>query len=207
MLCMDFWRRKRGQWIWPVAIALAATFGCSRQIDLPTTESAPQADQAPFRDVASDAHNETSAPPDDTSRKPKGLPFHDSQYLPSGTLLTVRLEAPILAGDLNSFEGTIDEPVVIQDKTILPRGTVVTGRVEFASPVSVERNRRYIRLALTSVRVSGSDLTLHTASLFARQHNPNDPTNPQIRLDKGHHLTFRLTEPVYATTQTALNLR
>ncbi len=207
MLWMDCWRRKQGHWIWPTAILLAASVACSRQLDLPTEEATPQTDQAPFRDVSSTSHNETSAHLVDLAQKPAGIPFRDSQHLPSGSLLNIRLKSPISAADNSTFEGMIEDPVVVQGKTVIPQGSVVSGRVESASPLTVQPDRGYVRLTLTSVRIGEVDVPIQTASLFARQHNPGNPSNRKVRLDKGHLLTFRLTEPVYATTQSAKNLQ
>lgn len=207
MLWMDFWRRIKGHAIWPVTIMLAVTAACSRQLDLPTEEATPQTDQAPFREISSQGHNETSARFGDLADKPAGIPFRDSQYLPSGSLLNVRLKAPITAGENNTFAGVIEAPVVVKGKTVLPQGTVVSGRIESASTSTLQPDRGYVRLTLTSVRIGDTDVAIQTASLFTRQHNPGSPANHKIRLDKGHPLTFRLTEPVYATTQSAKNLQ
>lgn len=189
-----------------MAIILAGSVACSRQLDLPTEEATPQTDQAPFRDVSSTPHNETSAHFGDLAQKPAGIPFHDSQYLPSGSLLNVRLKSPISAEENTAFEGLVDEPVVVQGKTVVPQGTLVSGRVESASASTVQPDRGYVRLTLTSVRIGGTDVAIQTASLFARQHNPGNPSNHKVRLEQGHLLRFRLTEPVYATTQSAKNL-
>lgn len=189
--------------LWLMLFALISVMGCSRQIDVPSEEAAAQSDQAPFREVGSNSIGASAPVPEDPSSKHSGLPFHDSQNLPAGTLISVRLDASISAGQPNSFEGSVDEPVVILGKTILPRGTLVSGRVEFASSSNVRPDRSYVRLALISIRLAGTDVPVQTASLFARQHNPEGASNPIIRLEKGHRLTFRLTEPVYSLLQTA----
>ncbi len=207
MLWMDFWRCLKGHWIWPAAIVLAGSVACSRQLDLPTEEATPQTDQAPFRDVASAGHNETSAHFGDLPQKPAGIPFHDSQYLPSGSLLNIRLKAPISAGESSAFEGVVEDAVIFRGKTVIPQGAEVSGRVESASLSTVQPDRGYVRLTLTSVHIGETNVAIQTASLFARQHNPGNPSNRKVRLDKGHPLTFRLTEPVYATTQSAKNLQ
>ncbi len=188
----------------PALAVIIAAVGCSRQIEVPTNETGTQTDQVPFGSVTSNRSESSSPAPDEQALKEDRLPFHqDSQTLPLGTLLTIRLEAPIAAGKSESFEGILDEPVVLHGKTVIPRGTLVSGRIEFASPYSVKLNRAYVRLALTSVQISGNDVPVRTASLFARQHNPVDRANPVSRLEKGHRLTFRLTEPLYAVAQTA----
>ena len=53
------------------------------------------------------------------------LPFHDSNSLPAGTLLTVRLKNPISAEipDANlAFEAVVDEPVAVEGNQLVPRG-------------------------------------------------------------------------------------
>lgn len=207
MTWMEPFCRARSLLIGAMMMTLLYGAGCSRQIEIPTGETA-QGDQMPLREVEAGSPSEASSsgPQLDTPREP-GLPFHDSQTLPTGTLLTVRLDAPIVAGKSSSFEGILAEPVVVRGKTIIPRGTLVNGRIESVSSSDLKPNRGYVRLALTSVRVSGTDLSVRTASLFARQHNPDSPSNPGIRLEKGHRLTFRLTEPVNTVTQSALVIR
>ena len=178
------------------------TIACSRPIEVPIDDTAIQTDRAPFRQVNSES-TETAAPAaGEPSLTENGLPFRP-QELPAGTLLRVRLEAAISGTRSDSFEGSIDEPVVIRGKTVIPQGTIVSGRVESASSSDVKPGRGYVRLALTSLRISGSDVPVRSASLFTRAHNPGHHVDPVIRLEKGHRLTFRLTEPLYSLTQTA----
>lgn len=184
----------------PLIVAVMMSMACSRQIEVPIDDGTVQAAHAPFRDV--DSNPADTAAPSESQPNESSPPFR-AQDLPAGTLLNVRLGAPISAVRSDSFEGSIDEPVVFRGKTIIPRGTPVAGRVEFASPSTVKPERSFVRLALTSIRISETDLTVRSASLFARHHNPDDPANPVIRLEKGHRLTFRLIEPLYLLTQTA----
>ena len=122
----------------------------------------------------------------------------------------VRLKDPISAdktGNPNSFEASIDQPVVIEGNTLIPQGAIVTGQVESARLSKVKPGRGYVRLALHSVQVSGVDLPLHTASLFVRQSSPDGPSGPTVRLQKGHRLTFRLTEPAFTASQSSRGTR
>lgn len=200
MIRMSRFRRSVG--LWPIALTLFATISCSRPGEVPTPEGAAQADQAPFH---SDASSPVDSAPASASTAPV-LPFHDSDHLPIGTLLTVRLKAAISAGNPDapaSFEGTLDEPVVIQGKTLLPRGAVVSGRVESFRTSKLKPSRGYIRLTLESVQSDTLDLPLQTASLFVRPTPQQNSSDTTVRLDKGHRLTFRLSEPVYLVTQRA----
>ena len=201
MIRMSRFRRSLG--LWPIVLALFATISCSRPGDVPTDDGAAQPDQAPFRDVASGPID--SAPAKARAATP-ALPFHDTDHLPAGTLLMVRLNDAIstgTAGAPNSFEGTLDEPVVVQGKTLLPRGAVVSGRVESFLTSKLKPSRGYIRLTLESVQSDKLDLPLQTASLFVRPAPRQEEADSAIRLPKGHRLTFRLTEPVYLVTQRA----
>ncbi|MFZ0731571.1 MAG: hypothetical protein WAM79_04530 [Candidatus Sulfotelmatobacter sp.] len=192
-----------GLLIWPLALALFATTSCSRPGDVPTEEGAAQTDQAPFHD---DASSPMDSAPAKTNASGPVLPFHDSEHLPAGTLIMVRLKEAIAARDSGvptSFEGTLDEPVVIRGKTLLPRGATVSGRVESFRSSKLKPARGYIRLTLESVQSDSLDLPLQTASLFVRPAPQQDPSDSTIRVAKGHRLTFRLAEPVYLATQRA----
>lgn len=200
MIRMSRFRRSVG--LWPVALALFATISCSRPGEVPAADGPAQADQAPFHDDASGA---TDSAPANASTAPV-LPFHDSDHLPVGTLLTVRLKEAISAGNPGapaSFEGTLDEPVIIQGRAFLPRGALVSGKVESFQTSKLKPARGYIRLTLESVQTASLDLPLQTASLFVRPTPQQHASDSTIRLDKGHRLTFRLSEPVYLMTQRA----
>lgn len=100
----------------------------------------------------------------------------NSENLPAGTLITVRLRAALVAENPGSqnletsgtFEAFVDEPVVVEGINIVPRGSAVAGRVESAQASSMRIGQGYIRLALESIRVSGADLPVQTSSLFVR---------------------------------------
>jgi len=182
-------------------LTLFLASACSRQIDVPNDDAGTQTDPAPFRAVASNPLESTSAAPEDQTSRENILPFHESQNVPAGTLLTIRLNAPIGAGKSESFEGSLTEPLILHGKMIFARGTLVSGRVESAGSTSIKPDRAYVRLALTSLRIAGADVPVRTASLFARTHTPEGFSAPQVRLEKGRRLTFRLTEPVDAASQ------
>ena len=191
--------------------------GCSRPAG--TDEAPAQTDQreVPFQDGTTGASTNpraASATPDPAARGETGLPFRDDQSLPAGTMLTVRLKRPIAAdstGPSSTFEGIVDEPLVIDGNTLIPRGTGVAGRVEAARSSQVKRNRGYVRLILDSIDVAGRDLPVRTSSLFARGNfgdtggSEGDGSIPVIHLEKGRRLTFRLTEPVSVASLHAIS--
>lgn len=176
-------------------LALAA--GCSRSLRVPDEESS-HADQAPFR--ATGAANGTVPTAPRVSHPEEGLlPFQDGQSVPAGTLLTVRLKGALTSAASvgnDVFEAVVDQPVVIDGNTIVPRGTGVIGKVESARISALQPERGYLRLALQSVHVGGVDVPVQTASLFARQGPSADVQASTVRLEDGRRLTFRLMEPI-----------
>jgi len=202
---MSRFRRPQGLTIGLLSLCLLWGPGCARPAAGPQTgDASTHADphQVPFHD----GDGTTAVRPAETaSAQPEtGLPFHDSQNLPAGTLLTVRLQNPISAdnpGANSRFEAVVDEPVVIEGNKLVPRGATVTGRVESAQASNVRRNRGSVRLALDSIHLAGADLRIQTSSLFVRGNSGDNAAGqaemPQIRLEKGRRLTFRLTEPAY----------
>ncbi len=176
--------------------------GCSRQVGVPSEDGAGQTTQTPFQDVgsasASSSSGGSSSTPDYSHAS---LPFHDSLGLPAGTLLMVRLKTSISTEEQDpndSFEATMDEPVAMDGDTLIPRGADVTGHIESARASTMKPGRGYVQLVLQSVRVAGSDIPVQTASLFVRPSPQKGLSAHAIRLEKGHRLTFRLTQPLYA---------
>jgi len=176
-------------------LALAA--GCSRSVRVPD-EGSNHADQAPLRTTG--AANGV-LPTDREVGRPEegGLPFDDSQSIPAGTLVTVRLKGALTSattGGNERFEAVVDQPVMIDGNTILPRGTAVVGKVESVRISALKPELGYIRLALQSVHLGGIDVPVQTASLSARQEPSSDMQSSTVRLEDGRRLTFRLMEPI-----------
>ena len=139
-----------------------------------------------------------------------GVPFRDPHSLPVGTLLTVRLKDPISSdrsGSSTIFTAVVDEPIVIEGETMVPRGSSVTGRVESAHPSMVNRSQGYVRLSLDAVDVDGRDMPIRTSSLFARG-RMDEPQTPDaeavVGVEQGRRLTFRLTEPVFMVSKVVI---
>ena len=167
--------RRKMQLLTLALLAVLWAGGCDRPEELRNSSSASPAGQpqVPFHD----SDDQAGRPADSLGAQDNGpssggnLPFHDPQNLPAGTLLTVRLNAPISsdkpAGDA-TFEAVVDQPVVIDGNRLIPRGAAVSGRVESARTSNLKRNRGYIRLVLESIHLSGVSLPVQTASLFVR---------------------------------------
>ncbi|MFZ0479954.1 MAG: hypothetical protein WAL71_12460 [Terriglobales bacterium] len=175
------------------AITLAFTLACSRPTALPDSSS--NAPELPF--------NRGSRP--SASSDPSLVPF--AARLSEGTFLTVRLSKPLSsasahAGD--SFEGTVDDPIMVDQQTLLPRGTPVSGRVLDAKPSAGLRNSGYLRITLVSVNSGGKTLLVDTSSIFSKGALPSDhpsagappPIVGDVVFTPDRRLTFRLAQSV-----------
>lgn len=198
-----------GKWRTQVLLLLALAVGsaCSRPGGTgPSTLRV--AKQVPFH-AAGEAQAQPPADsaldvPDQAPNPPNGVPFHDPQSLPAGTLLAVRLKDPISSESLqasNAFEAEIEEPVTADGTILIAPGAAVSGRVEAAQAADT-RNGGYLRLTLNSVELSGREMVLKTSSLFVRGRTAvlspaADGKPPVVRLEAGRRLTFRLSDPVY----------
>jgi hypothetical protein len=132
--------------------------------------------------------------------------------LPEGTPIPIRLQSPLSSGSANAgdtFSATIDEAVVIDGQTLLPRGTSATGRVLEAKPAASGRGSSaggsqgdpgeagYLRIVLVSVNVGGRTVTIETSSIFAKG-GSHDERNPARNIVFGvdRRLNFRLAQTV-----------
>src|SRR5690242_11472651 len=122
-----------------IAVSLLTLFlaaGCSRQ---PALQAA--------SDVASDQH----LPFDQTGKNDGISPTASiaTKDIPAGTPITIRLQSALSSeqsrtGD--SFEAILDEPIIIDGQTVLPRGATVTGRVVGAKASGRLHDPGYLRL-------------------------------------------------------------
>jgi hypothetical protein len=197
-------------------LGLALAPACSRREKLEPGEgnSPSREQQVPFHQAAADPSGSASED-DHASPRPKGqsdLPFNApaSLTLPAGTLLTVRLEAPIstVKPDASrTFAAILEAPVTVDGILVLPRGAAAKGRLECAHTSGLNPGTGYVCLTLDSIVVGGKTIPLQTSSLFAKgmAEAPAEsvgapPTSTQIptavRVNKGHRLTFRLRRDV-----------
>lgn len=178
-------------------LALAFISGCSRPTPNLATEGVTQSDPTPPHTLGTGNTAGPSVSPQNAAPG-TGPPFQDSE-VPAGTLLTVSLNVPLIAksGFNPSFEAVLDEPVVVDGNTLIPRDSVVSGRIESSQRSEDRPDWGYMRLTLDSVQVDGTSVPIQTASLFARQTAPIETDSGTVRVEKGRRLTFRLRETVF----------
>jgi len=192
-----------------ILTAFAIGTGCSRPVGLPA-DGTVHADQPAFASGQAQAESASDATAHTDSNAETGIPFHDAQSLPVGTLLTVRLKNSIstqVPGHSGTFDAVVDEPVTVDGNVLIPSGATVSGRVESAQVLKTKQSRNFVRLTLDSMDFAGHDFPIQTSSLFAQGKATSvDPftdqaSTPVIHLERGRRLTFRLMEPVYVAKQ------
>ena len=90
-----------------------------------------------------------------------------SVVVPAGTEIQVRLEQSIASNRSTSgdpFQATVAEPIVINEKTVIPKGAPVKGRIVSAHESGRLEGVARLRLALDSVEVNGRQYDLHTSN-------------------------------------------
>jgi hypothetical protein len=197
----------------PLLICLCS-LGCAHPAN--QNPAAKSNQPAPFRDlgdsaVAATPWESSLAIPQEGAGPPRDLPFHP-RNLPVGTLLSVRLNDAISDGRAGAtFTASLDEPIVIDGRILVPRGAAVAGQVESAERTNPSDRRGYLRLTLSSIEVGGRDLTLSTSTLFAKGAlgKAQGPlyVGSKVQLESGRRLTFRLTEPLFLSGQVAISRR
>jgi len=151
-----------------LGLGFVTAVGCDRQSTVPvvTSEALSSPDEArlPFdREAQKDGISPTS------SVIPPGA------QLPAGTPITVRLRSPLSSATANAkdkFEAVLDEPIIVNERVLAKRGTVVTGRVIEARSRARSQGPGYVRLALSAIMIDGKPTTVRTSSNFLKGAGP-----------------------------------
>ncbi|MGB6387316.1 MAG: hypothetical protein WBD25_08020 [Terriglobales bacterium] len=121
--------------------------------------------------------------PRSTGISPSRSVIPSTTKLPEGTPIPVRLQSALSsassrAGD--SFNAIVDNAVVIDGQTLIPRGTAATGRVLEAKPsasslgsshersLGSSQEPGYLRIVLVSLNIGGRPVVIETSSIFAK---------------------------------------
>lgn len=143
---------KRANTLGLVTLALSAVIwiGCGKQI---TRAEAAPADQSssilPF-------HRETKA-------------ALQTITVPAGTPIAIRMQSSLSSATASAgqhFQATLDDPIVVEGKTIAPRGADVRGHVVSARSSGRLHKPGYLRLTLDSIALNGKSTPIETSSLF-----------------------------------------
>lgn len=146
-------------------VAASLLLGCSRQpysagSSVNRASGVADEEKLPFEE-----------PPDGHGISPSSSLVPAAQSVPPGTPLTIRLESSISSATARSgesFQAVLEEPILMQGRSVVPAGTSVTGTVvELNRSASLHRPA-YVRLELTSIDVNGYPIPIETSSIFAK---------------------------------------
>lgn len=88
--------------------------------------------------------------------------------LAQGTMIHVTLDQTLASDQSGSgaeFEASVSQPVVVDGKTVIPKGARARGRVVEARESGRLKGRAYLRLGLRSVEVGGKTYDLETSAI------------------------------------------
>lgn len=148
-----------------IAVLVAASLlpGCSRQpystgssVDRATADQ----EKLPFEQ-----------PPDRNGISPSSSLVPAARNVPAGTPLTIRLESSISSATARSgesFQAVLEEPILMQGRSVVPAGTPVTGTVVELNRWASLHKPAYLRLKLSSIDVNGNAIPIETSSIFAK---------------------------------------
>ena len=108
---------------------------------------------------------------DTTTAVPFAAKKTEPLQIPAGTPISVRMQSSVSSATAEAgekFDAVLDEPLVIDGRTVAPAGTAVTGRVLAAKKSGRLHNPGYLRLTLVSMSVGGRNVQLQTSSVFAK---------------------------------------
>lgn len=99
------------------------------------------------------------------------LPFTENKPLviPASTAIYVRLQQSLSSSTAQvgqSFSAVLDEPLIVDEQTVAPRETPVTGRVLAARDSGRLHNSGYLRITLSSITLNGKTILVQTNSMF-----------------------------------------
>ncbi len=153
-----------------------ALVGCSKSAKTPSSENQPPASQnganpaAPDNNAASQA-SATRANSTNPGTQAAANPAPEPLVVPAGTAITVRLQQGLSSASAvpgERFEAVLDEPIVLDDRTVIAAGTPVTGHVVIARRSGRLHHPGELGLTLDSVLVNNQQVPLTTSDIIAR---------------------------------------
>jgi hypothetical protein len=144
--------------VWLIFLVSIFTLGCGSVPENVSAAGAASGDSAPFSKAKQEDSFLHKLVPEDVS-------------VPAGTPISVRLQNAISSASNrpgDEFAAVLDEPIVVDGKTVAPRGAAVQGRVIAARSSGRLHNSGYLRIALVSLEIKGKSVPVHSSSVFAQ---------------------------------------
>src|SRR4029077_1192974 len=182
-------RVHRNLWLALATVAVLLVAGCSKK----ATDEASNVPAQP--DIAKPA---APAKPKVAKKAPEPTTM---VTVPKGTAISATV-GQTLATDKNkvgdTFAASLNTPIEVEGKTVIPKGAHVTGRI-----VTVKKHE--LKVALASVVIHGKSYTLDTNSIAGpkSQAKKDDKDTDKVKANKNvtllaakSKLTFKLAKPV-----------
>jgi hypothetical protein len=121
--------------------------------------------------TTTDAKNSAMSDSSKDSAKPPSLMQRLTSKpvtVPEGAVLTIRLSDTVSSKKNSSgdkFTGTVEEPVEVDGKVVIPKGSTVTGTVTDAKALGKIKGGATLRLVLDSVTVNDSKYGVETTAV------------------------------------------
>lgn len=98
-------------------------------------------------------------------------PFAENKpvVIPASTAIYVRLQQSLSSATAQPgqiFSAVLDEPLMIDNQTVAPKGAPVEGKVVAARDSGHLHNSGYLRITLSSITLNGKSVPLQTNSMF-----------------------------------------
>ena len=157
-------------------VSLALT-GCSKSAKAPSSENQPPASQNSTTPAASDSNVANQAPATpanstaNTGTQAVASPAPEPLVIPAGTSITVRLQEGLSSASAvpgERFDAVVDEPIVLDNRTVIAVGTPVTGHVVIARRSGRLHHPGELGLTLDSVLLNNQQVPLTTSHIIAR---------------------------------------
>jgi len=149
---MDFMTQLRHWKALPILFLILFAMACSKA---PTTASSDAEQQTPSSNDAADKQVASKLVPDRIE-------------IPAGTAINIRLQSSLSSGTSQagqSFDAVIDQPIVVNGRTIVPSGAEATGRVVAAAPGGRLHTTSYLKVTLASITINGKQVPVQTSSI------------------------------------------
>ena len=147
-----------------LGLGLATALGCDHQAGVPVVTSEPLSS-------TDDAHLPFDREAQKDGISPTSSVIPPGAQLPAGTPVTIRLRTPLssaTASAKDKFEGVLDDPIIVNERVLAKRGTVVTGKVLGARPRTPLQSPGYLRLVLSTILIDGKPVAVRTTSNFLK---------------------------------------
>lgn len=146
-------------------LSLASLVGCSKDGSSPTSVSNPSSTASnPAANPSTSGQNPTPVP------VPEPPPPPRPTSIPTGTEITISLQQPLgskTSQDGQRFDTAVAIPVLVNDKTVIPKRASASGTVAEAHAAGRFKGGATLNLELNAVTIGGKHYAIRTMALTA----------------------------------------